>query len=339
MERRHKSSLLRLLSIMSILLFLSSTPSFSMESEQHGPRNLREGKLVKMTSTEFKEGEQEVKMPLELGGHTLRIKCIGTQSPTIVLESGLGCPGSLLSGVAEEISKFSRVCFYDRAGYGKSERGPLPRSVEQIAKELNTLLLRAKIPRPYVLVGHSMGGLVARVFERKFPNEVVGIVLVDATHEQSFEAGPLTFNLNSKVGDFFINESKAELPEAYYEERNALQDSLRNLQEEKQIGNKPLGNKALPVIQAGKEEELGYVLTRRNDILKCMTSLEQKEFTYFLDNFSKMSSIKEIHQRELSQLSHNGRLVTASDCGHATVIQSNLLIDELKQLVEKVRNE
>jgi pimeloyl-ACP methyl ester carboxylesterase len=82
-----------------------------------------------------------------------------------------------------EVSKFARVCSYDRAGYGWSDSGPEPRSSLQIAHELKQLLQASGERGPYVLVGHPMGGYDIRVYTSQYPNDVVGIVLVDASHE------------------------------------------------------------------------------------------------------------------------------------------------------------
>lgn len=84
--------------------------------------------------------------------------------------------------VQPEVAKFTRVCAYDRAGRGWSELGPEPRDAERIAGELHTLLRNAGVPGPYVMVGHSAGGLFVRQYAQRYPNEVVGMVLLDAAH-------------------------------------------------------------------------------------------------------------------------------------------------------------
>ncbi len=113
----------------------------------------------------------------------MNLDCSGQGSPTIILESGSGGPSVDWLMVQPKVAKFSRVCSYDRAGYGWSDSGPQPRSSLQIAHELKKLLEAAGEKGPYVLVGHSMGGYVVRVYTGQYPNDVVGIVLVDASHE------------------------------------------------------------------------------------------------------------------------------------------------------------
>jgi pimeloyl-ACP methyl ester carboxylesterase len=118
---------------------------------------------------------------VDVGRYRLHINCTGTGSPTVVIDAGLGdWSASWNSWVQPEVAKTTRVCTYDRAGMGWSETGPLPRTAEQFAKELHTLLQNARIPGPYVLVGHSMGGLPVRVFAHAYAADVAGVVLIDS---------------------------------------------------------------------------------------------------------------------------------------------------------------
>ena len=118
---------------------------------------------------------------VDVGGYRLHINCTGTGSPTVVIDAGWGdWSASWSSWVQPEVAKTTRVCTYDRAGMGYSEAGPLPRTAEQFAKELHTLLLHAGIPGPYVLVGHSMGGLGVRVFVHTYAADVAGVVLIES---------------------------------------------------------------------------------------------------------------------------------------------------------------
>ena len=119
---------------------------------------------------------------VDLGGHRLHIDCVGHGSPTVILESGLGNMSADWANVQPEVAKTTRVCAYDRAGTGWSEAGPEPRDPRQIAHELHTLLDEAGIDGPYVLVGQSFGGLYVRMYAARFPQEVEGMVVVDASH-------------------------------------------------------------------------------------------------------------------------------------------------------------
>ena len=118
----------------------------------------------------------------DVGGYKMHIDCIGEGSPTVVLESGLGDSYISWRKVQPEITKFTRVCSYDRAGLGFSDSSPQPRTSKVIAQELRALLNAAGVAPPYVLVGHSMGGYDVRLYASLYRGEVAGMVLVDASH-------------------------------------------------------------------------------------------------------------------------------------------------------------
>jgi pimeloyl-ACP methyl ester carboxylesterase len=118
---------------------------------------------------------------INIGGHNLHIYCIGEGSPTVILETGSGVLSLTWYPLQERIAAFTRVCSYDRAGYGWSDPGPTPRTTLQMAAELEALLKNAGVVTPVILAGHSMGGMIVRYFAATHPDLVVGVVLVDAT--------------------------------------------------------------------------------------------------------------------------------------------------------------
>jgi pimeloyl-ACP methyl ester carboxylesterase len=130
---------------------------------------------------------------VDVGGYRLHMQCSGMVqpgSPTVILEAGGGMASPSWAWVQSAVAATTRVCAYDRAGYGWSDPGPTPRDARQIAHELHTLLQRAAIIGPYVLVGHSIGGLYMRVYAAQYPNEVAGLVLVDASHPDQLARSP-----------------------------------------------------------------------------------------------------------------------------------------------------
>ena len=119
---------------------------------------------------------------VDVGGYRLHIHCLGQGSPTVILEAAADMMSADWGWIQPEIAKHTRVCAYDRAGMGWSEPGPQPRDARQISTELHTLLANAGIAGPYVLVGHSAGGLYVRMFAAQYAEDVVGMVLVDPGH-------------------------------------------------------------------------------------------------------------------------------------------------------------
>lgn len=107
----------------------------------------------------------------------------GIGGPTVILDAGLSGTSLGWALVQEKVSLFTRVCSYDRAGYAWSETSKEKRTSEQLAKELHALLQAAHIPAPYILVGHSFGGCNVLVFADMYPDETVGVVLVDSVQE------------------------------------------------------------------------------------------------------------------------------------------------------------
>lgn len=121
----------------------------------------------------------------------MHIYCTGQSTPTVILESGLGDSYLSWRSVQPRIATFTRVCSYDRAGIGYSDPGPRPRTSAVIAEELHTLLEKANISGPYVLVGHSAGGFVVRLFAAAHSAQVSGMVLVDSSHPDQENRFPL----------------------------------------------------------------------------------------------------------------------------------------------------
>lgn len=125
---------------------------------------------------------------VDVGGHALQLYCTGEGSPTVILESGLGDGSITFFSLQSRVARFTRVCSYDRAGYGWSDAGPEPRDMTTLVSELETLLARAGEHGPFVLAGHSYGGVVALSFAHRNPGSVAGVVLIDSSHPDQMTA-------------------------------------------------------------------------------------------------------------------------------------------------------
>ena len=208
---------------------------------------------------------------VEVGEHGLHMNCIGQGSPTVVLDAGWGYTSVEWSGWAQpEVAKQTRVCAYDRAGMGWSEPEPGSPNATQTTAELHALLREAGEEGPYVLVGHSLGGLYSRVYAERYPEEVAGMVLVDSSHPDQFEGSALAVMINRVVGVvgplvarvgiprvFNLYPSNPELPSlqreqslslyyrtphqvAVFEEMGTIPETMEKARGRGKLGEKPL---------------------------------------------------------------------------------------------------
>jgi pimeloyl-ACP methyl ester carboxylesterase len=138
----------------------------------------------------FPQEGRSIALGADFPGVSLSLNCMGQGSLTAILDSGLGVPAVGWDLVMPDTAKFARVCSYDRAGYGWSSAGPMPRTSGEIVKELHALLAASGEKGPFVLVGHSFGGYNVRIYADKYPADVAGLVLVDTSHEDQEQLMP-----------------------------------------------------------------------------------------------------------------------------------------------------
>jgi pimeloyl-ACP methyl ester carboxylesterase len=121
------------------------------------------------------------------GGRSLMLLCKGKGTPTVILENGTGARMLVWRTVQPVLARHYRVCAYNRAGIDGSSIGPMPRDAKAIVSDLEKLVRRARLRPPYILVGHSYGGMTMRLFARRNLSQTAGIVLVDPVAEEAFE--------------------------------------------------------------------------------------------------------------------------------------------------------
>lgn len=290
---------------------------------------------------------------VNIGSHRLHIYSTGAGSPSVVFESG-GASWSLdWNLVQSEVEKFTSACSYDRAGFGWSESGSNPRTSQQIVTELHTLLTKAEIKKPYILVGASFGGHTVRLFSKTYPQEVAGIILLDARHE----------TLNSKMPPAW---KKLEVAGKGMYKFMLLASRLGALN----LLGKLMGEKAAPPIVKKLPSEIRttylevgfqpkYFQSNLDELAASAESDRQLSATGSLGNvpltvirhgipdlFASMpvEQAKQAEivwqelQAELAKLSSNSQILVAEKSGHGIQIdQPGLVVDAIRQMVETVR--
>ncbi len=241
----------------------------------------------------------------DLGGHKLFFRRGGTGGPAILFETGCGTSADDWKEVQTALSLSSTTLAYDRAGCGRSDRGAGPRTPGTIVAELRLLLRALQMAPPYILVGHSLGGLSMRLFAHLYGPEVAGMILVDSAHEEMRSRLP---------ADYWSHEqsSVARMSGIGREEALSLErgfDELRN-------AGSSLGELPLTVITAGRKFFDAPRGIRRTPIRAAWSEL----------------------QRDLVARSSAGRQVLVRDSGHSVHRERpDLVIEELQRMLELVR--
>jgi pimeloyl-ACP methyl ester carboxylesterase len=193
---------------------------------------------------------------VDIGSHKLHLRCLGPAGarPTVILEAGGGAFSNTWSLVQDAVSPRIRTCAYDRAGLGWSEAGPTPRTMKQEAFELHTLLTAAKVPGPYVLVGHSIGGLLVRLYTEQYGSDVIGVVLAAATHESSRlgVVGKGWVRVREQATGRVVPEPQATItappPQGYDPAQDYLAEELQQMYLSRKANPEPLGDRPLIVL-------------------------------------------------------------------------------------------
>ena len=272
---------------------------------------------------------------IDLGGYRMHIDCRGTGSPTVILDAGLGDWSTHWTAVQELLKGNTRVCSYDRAGYGWSDPGPRPRDSQRIVAELHSLLDKAEVPPPYILVGHSFGGLNMRLYASTFPGEVAGLVLVDASTPESLpyrrdEDGttPSTAPANQMMIMHAVEPEETNFPVAAMP---AMQDHL--LRTKSQVTSRgeyrALGYSVLEVEKAAPFGDLPLTILVRG----------KREWPAGEDGDARENSWQ-TQQRGLMRLSHLSKFIIATHSGHHIHLDEPMLVaDAIRDMISADRQE
>lgn len=285
---------------------------------------------------------------VDVGGYNLHLNCSGQGSPTVILESALGGTSLDWSLVQPKVAEFTRVCSYDRAGYGWSDAGAMPRTSEQIVKELRSLLTKAGIGSPYILVGHSFGGYHTRLYANKFADEVAGVVLIDASHEDQLSyLPPEKFQAEMKQ----INIARLTAPLGVMR----MAGNWGFLPEEFETFVKKYPVEAQPILR-GFYYRTGQFSTWKAELDASETSAAQVReagslkntpltvitagaLQFPLDVDANQAYLKWIQrQDQLAKLSSVSKRVTAQKSDHYIQLdEPELIVEEIRRLVEASR--
>ena len=232
--------------------------------------------------------------------HRLHYYCVGEGSPTVVIDGGIGSAAVEWRAIQTALSGRTRVCSYDRAGYGWSDPGPAPRSTSRVVAEMREMLKQAQIPPPYVLVGHSFGGFNVRYFAAHFPDEVLGLLLLESSHPAAamprdkkgiagrnpFPAQKAPEDRNAS-DDFVVAGYLNSRRKAIFAQMDEISSFARSAREVEASPALP----AIPVTVVARDPALGF------------------------PNAAEEASWQR-GQRELASLGTEGRFVTAEGSGH-----------------------
>ena len=279
---------------------------------------------------------------------------MGEGRPTVIFEPALGAFGLQWFAIQPQIADLTQTMSYDRAGQAWSDASPYPRTPEQLTTELHLLLEKLKLAPPYVLVAHSFGGLVSRYFAKRFADEVVGMVLVDTSHEMQYEkikgfdrtrkmmGGVLRLMslvsrvqfIGEAIASRSLRENRAHIPDAIWEQLVSLagmpkhHDTVRAefSHFEQFFGQSSLipsdfGDLPLIVVTAGE------------------SILHQRPVGGF--TAEELNQAHQAMQAELAQMSTQGKHVTVPNATHFSIVSNpehaSVVVDAIRELVERVR--
>ncbi len=223
---------------------------------------------------------------VDVGGYRLHLYCAGSGTPTVVLESGLGETGAYWRWISTALALETRVCAYDRAGRGWSDSAPVPQDGMAVATDLHALLERARVPGPFVMVGHSSGAEYVRIFAGRYPEHVAGMVLLDGQPAEAFEGLPsypafysgfrrvsalLPSSARLGVGRLVFHAGFASLPEPardmqrlhyssarqYRSLRDEFAELPTSLAQARSLQS--LGHRPLVVVTAARDAQVGWL--------------------------------------------------------------------------------
>jgi pimeloyl-ACP methyl ester carboxylesterase len=262
---------------------------------------------------------------VDIGGHSLHIYCMGEGSPPVVIDVGFAASSANWHTIQEQMAQDTRVCAYERAGYGQSDPGPEPRHSQQVAGELKTLLENAGIEGPYVLVGHSLGGLNVQVFVDLYPDLVAGAVLLDPP--------PLGFITGERFPELYqmAEQESAGLLAAAEQARGATDPE----EKAKASFHQTLASEhAMMTAESGEQ----VVAIESFGDMPLMVLASGKPNPAFGDSAEAFQQYWNQQNQALATKSANGTYILAEESGHHLYADApDLVLDAVRQVVQEAR--
>ncbi len=292
----------------------------------------------------------------DVGDYRLHLFCTGEGSPTVILEAGAGNPSIGWSVVQSGVEGFTRVCSYDRPGFGWSDPANSPLSREQVASLLHDLLQTADVSGPYILVGHSAGGEYIRAYARQYPSEVLGMVFVDSSHESEtlrYPAKFMNFNqyqlMTQKICQFLSPVGTVRLIKLW---STFLPETLTSTDIGKAVTStlyrsgycKAAYAEASVLGSPGQSGEPGSLGDLPLIVLSAGAFNDNipSSVVTAMGGSDVLAEVVKVHdeiQQELVNLSSAGKLVVAEKSGHEIHwYQPELVVNAIHTVLEQVRN-
>ncbi|HEX6383828.1 MAG TPA: alpha/beta hydrolase [Anaerolineae bacterium] len=292
---------------------------------------------------------------IDVGGYRLHLQCQGEGEPAVVIDAGQGDFSLSWAEILPQVATFARICTYDRAGLGWSDPSPKPRTAEVMVEELRTLLAKAGVPGPYVLVGASTGGMNVRLFAHKYRREVAGLVLVDSAHEDQFSAPMVQQAMQrmSKMMPLMMGGFQLLV-------RSGLAALKPTLIPDSSGMRQKLPQQDVPIFEAvvaGDAKHLAAAAAELKNLEKSQAQMRAANITSLSDiplvvlrhgaeqpmmaSPEVVKALEETFERlqtEMASLSSNGKLIVAEQSGHAIHLdQPELVVDAIRQVVQAAR--
>jgi pimeloyl-ACP methyl ester carboxylesterase len=283
---------------------------------------------------------------VDIGGRKLHLNCTGKGSPAVIIENGSSAFSIDWALVQPEVAKFTQVCTYDRAGHAWSDAGPARGSVQQTIDDLHLLLRKAAIRPPYVLVGASLGGIYTRAYQRRYPEEVVGLVLDDPTSDEGLGyrvngRDKLIYEMSAKdmreaFKPLFRDGWHPELPTKVEEPHDRLSKDLQAalLWAARKFAAESDIYQALVTAESWRQEFIAL----RSERLRQEHALGNLPLIVLGRTQTDMLT-RQRHLAELKGLSSAGKLIIAKESGHEIhLYQPELVVNAIREVVIAARD-